>query len=85
MDETEFMHACLADHSSRKLKRLINPNNKTIELTEEDKNDPVKVIQALVKRFSGRVSVQAERTVACFKPRKNRIAWFSEMPSGGVR
>ena len=45
-----------------KMKRLINPNNKTLELSEEDKSDPVKVIEALVKRFGGSVSVQAERT-----------------------
>ena len=45
-----------------KMKRLINSNNKTLGLSEEDKNNPVKVIQALVSRFSGSVSVQAERT-----------------------
>ena len=45
-----------------KMRRLINPNNKTLGLSEEDKSDPVKVIQALVKRFGGSVSVQAERT-----------------------
>ena len=45
-----------------KMKRLINPNNKTLGLSEEAKSDPVKVIQALVKRFGGSVSVQAERT-----------------------
>ena len=45
-----------------KMKRLINPNNKALGLSEEDKSDPVKVIQALVKRFGGSVSVQAERT-----------------------
>ena len=44
------------------MKRLITPNNKTLGLSEEDKSDPVKVIQALVKRFGGSVSVQAERT-----------------------
>ena len=44
------------------MKRLINPNNKTLGLSKEDKRDPVKVIQALVKRFGGGVSVQAERT-----------------------
>ena len=43
-----------------KMKRLINPNNKTLGLSEEAKSDPVKVIQALVKRFGGSVSVQAE-------------------------
>ena len=36
-----------------KMKRLINPNNKTLGLSEEAKSDPVKVIQALVKRFGG--------------------------------
>ena len=45
-----------------KKKRLINPNSKTLGLSEEDKNNPVKVIQALVNRFSGCVSVQAEKT-----------------------
>ena len=45
-----------------KMKRLINPNNKTLGLSEEDKNNPVKVIQALVNRFSGSVSVQTEKT-----------------------
>ena len=44
-----------------KMKRLINPNNKTLGLSKENKSDPVKVIQALVKRFGGSVSVQAER------------------------
>ena len=45
-----------------KMKILINPNNKTLGLSEEDKSDPVKVIKALIKRFGGSVSVQAERT-----------------------
>ena len=45
-----------------KMKRLFNTNNKTLGLSEEDKNNPVKVIQALVNRFSGSVSVQAEKT-----------------------
>ena len=45
-----------------KMKRLINPNNKTLGLSEEDKSDPVKVIKAFIKRFGGSVSVQAERT-----------------------
>ena len=45
-----------------KKKRLINPNNKSLGLSEEDKSDPVKVIQALVKRFGRSVGVQAERT-----------------------
>ena len=45
-----------------KMKRLINPNNKTLGLSEEDKSDPVKVIKVLIKRFGGSVSVQAERT-----------------------
>ena len=45
-----------------KMKRLMNPNNKTLGLSEEDKCDPMKVIQDLVKRFGGSVSVQAERT-----------------------
>ena len=45
-----------------KMKRLINANNKTLGLSEEDKSDPAKVIKALIKRFGGSVSVQAERT-----------------------
>ena len=45
-----------------KMKRLINPNNKMLGLSEEDKSVPAKVIQALIKRFGGSVSVQAERT-----------------------
>ena len=45
-----------------KMKRLINPNNKTLGQFEEDKSDPVKVIQDLVKRFGGSEGVQAERT-----------------------
>ena len=44
------------------MKRLINPNNNTLGRTEEDKSDPVKVIQALLKHFGGSVSVQAEWT-----------------------
>ena len=44
------------------MKRLINPNNKLLGLPEEDKSDAVKVIKALIKRFEGSVSVQAERT-----------------------
>ena len=43
------------------MKRVINPNNKTLGLSEEDKSDPVKVIEVLVKHFGGSVSVQAER------------------------
>ena len=45
-----------------KMKRLINPNNKTLGLSNADKGNPVKVIQALIRRFGGSVSVQAERT-----------------------
>ena len=44
-----------------KIKRLTNPSNKTLGLSEENKNNPVKVIQDPMKRFSGNVSVQAER------------------------
>ena len=57
-----------------KMKRLINPSNKTLELPEEDKSNPVKVLQALVKRFGGSVSVQAERTkmCGCFKMKAKR-------------
>ncbi|KAL9967070.1 hypothetical protein ACROYT_G025233 [Oculina patagonica] len=35
------------------MKRLINPNNKTLGLSAKDQNDPVKVIKALIKRFGG--------------------------------
>ena len=45
-----------------KMKILINPNNKTLGLSEEDKSDPVKVIKALINCFGGSVRVQAERT-----------------------
>ena len=45
-----------------KSKRLINPNNKTLGLSEQAESDPVKVIEALVKRLGGSVSVQAEPT-----------------------
>ena len=45
-----------------KVKRLINPNNKTLGLPAEDKSYPVKVLQALGNRFGCSVSVQAERT-----------------------
>ena len=69
-----------------KMKRLINPNNKTLGLSEEDKSDPAKVIKALIKRFEGSVSVQAERTNkwdACFSPNENslvrgNVEWWSE-------
>ena len=33
-----------------KMKSLINPNNKTLDLSKEDKNNLVKVIQALVSK-----------------------------------
>ena len=57
-----------------KRKRLINPNNKTLGLSEEDKSDPVKVIQALVKRFGGSVSVLSERKWdACSSPKENAL------------
>ena len=44
------------------MKRLINPSNKTLGLSVTDNSNPVKVLQALIKRFGGSVSVQAERT-----------------------
>ena len=47
---------------SHKGQKRLNPSNETLGLSEEDKSDPGKVIQALVKRFGGSVSVQAERT-----------------------
>ena len=45
-----------------KIKRLINPNNKRLRLSEEAKSYPVKVIQSLVNRFGGSVSASDERT-----------------------
>ena len=45
-----------------RMKRLINPSNKTLGLSVTDNSNPVKVLQALIKRFGGSVSVQAERT-----------------------
>ena len=45
-----------------RMKRLINPSNKTLGLSVTDNNNPVKVLQALIKRFGGSVSVQAEQT-----------------------
>ena len=69
-----------------KMKRSINPNNKTLGLSEEDKSDPVRVIKALIKRFGGSVSVQAERTKwdTCFSPKENplvrgKVEWWSEL------
>jgi len=60
------------------MKRLINQTNKTLGLSKEDKSDPVKVIQALVKRFGGSVSLQVEQTkmVRMFKSKGESIsAW----------
>ena len=69
-----------------KMKRLINPNNKTLGLSEEDKSDPVKVIKALIKRFGGSVSVQAERTKMgrMFQSQgeplvRGNVEWWSEL------
>lgn len=69
-----------------KMKRLINPNNKTLGLSEENKDNPVKVIQALIKRFGGSVSVQAERTKMgrMFQSGENRLVpgnveWWNEL------
>ena len=45
-----------------RMKRLINPSNKTLGLSVTDNSNPVKVLQALIKRFGGSVGVQAERT-----------------------
>ena len=45
-----------------RMKRLINPSNRTLGLSVIDNSNPVKVLQALIKRFGGSVSVQAERT-----------------------
>ena len=47
---------------SRRMKRPINPRNKTLGLSVMDNGNPVKVLQALIKRFGGSVSAQAERT-----------------------
>ena len=56
-----------------KMERLINPNNKTLGLSQEDTSDRVKVITALIKRFGGSDSVQAERTKMgrMFSPMEN--------------
>ena len=40
---------------------LINPRNNTLGLSVTDNSNPVKVLQALIKRFGSSVSVQAER------------------------
>ena len=68
------------------MKRLINPNNKTLGLSEEDKSDPVKVIKALIKRFGGSASVQAERTKMgrMFQSQgeplvRGNVEWWSEL------
>ena len=61
-EETNLCMSTLRATLPSKKKRLINPNNQSLGLSEEDKTDPVNVIQALVKRFGGSVSVQAERT-----------------------
>ena len=45
-----------------RMKRLINPSNKTLGLSVTNNSNPVKVLQALIERFGGSVSVQAERT-----------------------
>lgn len=52
----------LRETGHSKMKRLINPNNKMLGLSKEDTSEPVKVIQALIKRFGGGVRVEAERT-----------------------
>ena len=62
MEETKPLHVNFRASLPSKMKRLINPNNKTLGLSEEDKSDPAKVIKALIKSFGGSVSVQAERT-----------------------
>ena len=70
-----------------KMKILINPNNKTLGLSEEDRSYPVEVIQALVKRFGGSVSVQAERMKMgrVFQSEGESIgAWGVGMSSGGA-
>ena len=61
MEETKPLYVNTSRTLPSKMKRLINLNNKTLGLSEEDKSDPVKVIKALIKRFGGSVSVQAER------------------------
>ena len=37
INEIEFMHLYFTSHSSMKFYRLINPNNKTLGMSEEDK------------------------------------------------
>ena len=56
------VYACLpCETLSSKIKGLIKLNNKTLGLSDKDKKISVKVIQAPVNRFSGSVSVQANR------------------------
>ena len=45
-----------------KMKRQINPGNKTLGSSVAGNGNPVKVLQALNKRFGFSVSVQAKRT-----------------------
>ena len=45
-----------------RMKRLINLSINTLGLSVTDNSNPVKVLQALIKRFGGSVSVQGERT-----------------------
>ena len=47
---------------SKGMKRLVNPSDNTLGLSVEDSSNPVKVHQALMKRFGGNMSVQAKRT-----------------------
>ena len=63
MEETESL--CVSTSQATppsKMKRLTNPNTKTLKLSVVEKCNPVKVIEALVRRFGGSVNVQAERT-----------------------
>ena len=71
-----------------KMKRLINPDNKTLGLSEEDKSDPVKVIQALVKRFALEAAsvfkLSERKWDACFSPKENllvrgNVEWWSDL------
>ena len=52
----------LRDTLPPRMKRLTNPSNKTLRFSVADNSNPMDVLQALIKRFGGSVSVQAERT-----------------------
>ena len=69
-----------------KMKRLINPNYKTLGLSEEDKSDPLKVIKPLLSALEA-VSVfklSERKWDACFSPKESplvrgNVEWWSEL------